>query len=693
MEDAIIGFWKNLDQARRCASGGQNRKAQDLLRGLVGLLSHMDKERVDKYTILLKDFCEVFDLELAPSPQEAAQREPSQPPALNLDYHVQEVKPGISLVTCSRNRTENLLQALTGWLACDEISEIIIVDWSSDQSVFEALQQQGIIDPRIKVLRVNDERHWILSHAFNVGFRAASFDKILKVDADIILDSGFFSATTLKENTFVSGDWRLAKEGQEFINGFFFIARQDLMRAGGFSEFITTYGWDDDDLYTRLQNLGLHRQSIDSAFIHHLPHGDELRLEATAKTARTAKHDLTDSTEYKIVANKFLTSLLPVWTNSRVLQPFLIRPQSPGLFILSRQGSQPHLVPTHILADAQHYAGLHLLSWKLEYERVLELGRDQLEAVLHASSLSEIEPKDIDRHLHGPVPAPMISQVRPKLFVDVQHGLGNRLRAMASAAMIADRDGRELVIIWQPDHHCDCRLADLFNYQGAVIEESFIAAAQSQDMSVYNYMEAEEGAGKEALIGLNAGRDIYARTAYALNSPLTDWDTENAFLKRLEPASEVLDLLLGDMRVTNALGVHVRMEGARGSDHNSYDRPQNWTPEGHEQLHYWRAKSHYDRFTKRIDALIKQGGGDSLFLAADTPETYAIFAERYGDRLTFLKREVFDRSTQQIQYGLADVLMLKDCEKLLGSSWSSFTELALRLSDRFEKIEMSGTDF
>jgi len=692
VKKAIIGFWKNLDLARGCASRGNDREAQEILRDLSGLLTQLDKTREARYTATLEDFCKVFDLEFAPCSQEKGPTEQSLRPGQDLEYHVHEVKPGISLVTCSRNRTENLLHALSSWLACEEISEIIIVDWSSDVPVFGVLEHQGLLDPRVKVLRVNDERHWVLSHAFNVGFRAASHEKILKVDADIVLDRGFFTATTLRGNTFISGDWRLAREGQEFINGFLFIARADLMKANGFNEFITTYGWDDDDLYGRLQELGFHRQCVDSEHIHHLPHGDELRVGTNGKAAKNAKQELIDSTEFKIVANKFLTRLMPVWTSNRVLQPFSIWPEKPGLFTLVRLGDQPYRVSDHVRADAEYYAGLHLLSWKLECDRVFGLDREQLEAVLKARSLSEITAEHIERQLHGAFPAPRVSRARPKLFVDVQHGLGNRLRAIGSAAMVADRDGRELVVVWQPDHHCDCRLPDLFNYQGAVIEESFIKTAQSQNLSIYNYMEAEDGSEKDALIGLNRGRDIYARTAYALNSPLTDWDAENTFLKRLNPTPEVLDLLCGVQR-KNALGVHVRMEGARGSDHNSYDRPENWTPEGHEQLHYWRAASHHLHFTKRIDALIRERAADNLFLAADTPETYAIFAERYGDRLTCLERNVFDRSKLQVQYALADVLMLKDCQKLLGSSWSSFTELALRLSDRFERIEMSGTDF
>ena len=82
-----------------------------------------------------------------------------------------------------------------------------------------------------------------------------------------------------------------------------------------------------------------------------------------------------------------------------------------------------------------------------------------------------------------------------------------------------------------------------------------------------------------------------------------------------------------------------------------------------------------------------------LFVATDLQETYDIFEKYYGDRLVYLKRNVFDRSKEQIIYALADVLLLSKCKKLLGSTWSSFSEAAMRLSNTYSEIEMSGKDF
>ena len=71
----------------------------------------------------------------------------------------------------------------------------------------------------------------------------------------------------------------------------------------------------------------------------------------------------------------------------------------------------------------------------------------------------------------------------------------------------------------------------------------------------------------------------------------------------------------------------------------------------------------------------------------------SVFQQNFGARLTFLKRSTFDRSKDQLQYALADAILLSQCNRLIGSTWSSFSELAQRLSKGYSSIDMSGVDF
>ena len=58
--------------------------------------------------------------------------------------------------------------------------------------VDESLKQAGFEDARMHVVRVIGEPRWMLSPAYNLGFRMAQYNEIIKVDADIQLRRNFF---------------------------------------------------------------------------------------------------------------------------------------------------------------------------------------------------------------------------------------------------------------------------------------------------------------------------------------------------------------------------------------------------------------------------------------------------------------------------------------------------------------------
>lgn len=704
---------------------------------------------------------------------------------------------GISLVTCAMNRSENLVRALPSWLAHDEISEVVIIDWSSDQPVAQALAAAGLADRRIRIIRVEGEPRWILSYAFNLGFRLARFDTILKADADITLSGDFFRRNPLAPGVMIAGNWREATPDQPHVNGFFYLERGALAKVGGFNEHITTYGWDDEDLYTRLAVAGIRRVNVAAGTIYHLPHSDDDRTgeadhdaRAFPAAVRPASETLARGVQFLIRRNRILAASMPDWDDRALLVPFVIQGGDPAGPLVRRGTYVPSLVPDNVLDAANEHTCRELLSWRLGRE-VLALSGSGLAAVL-ARPEAEIGPVDValakvwpDGVRRGPgcylvidaaaaitpeqaaalprlaeravalglapvlrqerreaplleglpvlaardlarpeamadtealisgevlrgrdlvldlasadlgrlvSPAPVVIRPRGRFFIDAQHGLGNRLRAIASAAVIAEAEGSELVILWQPDDHCECRFGDLFDYSGAVIEGRFMDDARARGWQVLNYMSAEPGAVKDAPVQLGQGRDIYARSAFVLKSPVSTWAAENAVLRALTPVAAVRDLV-ASVRAPSDIAVHVRMQGGAAHEHLPYERADNWLPEDHAAIAHWRARSHFAHFLRRIDALLDAGTARTLFLAADLPETYAVFQDQFGDRLACLPRSRYDRSAEQLQFGLADALLLGQAPRLLGSTWSSFSELAMRLAPREQVVEMSGTDF
>jgi GT2 family glycosyltransferase len=600
-----------------------------------------------------------------------------------------EGRPGVSIVTCSMNRTENLLRSLSSWLAQDQVSEVVIVDWSSDEPVRGALRSNGIFDQRIKIIRVNGINRWILSYAFNTGFRVASFDSILKLDADIVLQSDFFQRNAVPTSDyFIAGNWRHVPKKQAHVNGFFFSPRAALASVGGFNEFITTYGWDDDDIYARFQASGFQRRDVAAGTIHHLPHSDAERIGDHAGSMLSARDEILASPRFMIQRNRLLAERMPTWTNQMELFPLQIDARQADGVTLSPAGETSNIVADDLFETVTEEMLRELMVWDYGPE-VQQVPKPAFDRVMSFPLSQLSKTAFIQAVVNQPHPQPCIAPSRRRLFIDAQHGLGNRLRAIGSAAAIADASDCELVIVWQPDDHCDCRFSDLFAYDGAVIDQSLFKDSAAFD--VHNYMPIEGGQ-KDAPIRTSGTKDIYVRSAFVLNSPHSDWQRENRFIQTLR-AVDAVQALVNSVRSPNDISAHVRMEGGTKDEHLPYEGTSNWTPADHELIDHWRMKSHFRHFIERIDTLIAAGRAESIFLAADQPATYAAFTNRYGKRLAYLQRNVYDRSSDQLRYALADAILLSRSQLLLGSTWSSFSELALRLAAVGIRHEMSGKDF
>jgi len=55
------------------------------------------------------------------------------------------------------------------------------------------------------------------------------------------------------------------------------------------------------------------------------------------------------------------------------------------------------------------------------------------------------------------------------VIVNVKNGLGNRLRAFASAASVAASLGRPVMVVWVSDLHCNCSLRNLLQLPREIV--------------------------------------------------------------------------------------------------------------------------------------------------------------------------------------------------------------------------------
>lgn len=294
-----------------------------------------------------------------------------------LNPFTDNINEGISLFTAVKNRKEIFEEALKTWVKHKQIDEIIIVDWSSDKSLLPIINKYQ--NGKILLARVEDQEKWVLSHAFNLAARLTTKDKILKIDADVKVLPGFFKKHTLQPGKFFTGSWEKARnENETHLNGNTFLYREDFFRVNGYNEFFKTYGWDDTDLFSRLEAIGLERLCFDFDTLHHIRHKGRMAFQSPSKKLR----NLTDEewSRINIFINRFVARNLENWSSKNTMLEFKIEVVNDHTFMCKQAGDDINTIPSELIRQSE------IIAIK---ERLNELGLDLPDEVAGKTSSEE----------------------------------------------------------------------------------------------------------------------------------------------------------------------------------------------------------------------------------------------------------------------------------------------------------------
>ena len=178
-----------------------------------------------------------------------------------------------SIIMVCRDKKETQLKAVEG--ACNaSAGEVVVVDWSSKPSDAVDAWTHCPNGGQLQVIRVENETTWELGRAYNLALTFATRRNVLKIDCDSALTPDFISAhpDPATSKRFYAGNWKVARDENEIhLNGIVYASREHWLRVGGYDERITSYGWDDDDLYARLEKHA-RRRDINFDKVSHMPH-------------------------------------------------------------------------------------------------------------------------------------------------------------------------------------------------------------------------------------------------------------------------------------------------------------------------------------------------------------------------------------------------------------------------------------
>lgn len=280
------------------------------------------------------------------------------------------------------------------------------------------------------------------------------------------------------------------------------------------------------------------------------------------------------------------------------------------------------------------------------------------------------------------------------LIINAVYGLGNRLRAIASAYSICKKKNMKLIINWIPDNHCNCNINDLIVNidQYAIIYSNPIDTNSLADFRYYNYLETEDEGKKDEYIDDSIYK-LYVKSNCILNNK-NSFIYFNDFLQSLEWNENINKLINNFPKIHNYIGLHIRMGGGKQFQHTSADKDNNWTKGETELMFKYREISHIDNFINQINNILHKNPQQKFFIATDMKSNYEKLINIYGkNRITFLQRNSFDRSKEENFYGVADIILLSRCQHFYGSYWSSFSELVTYFQTRDVKNNTFSNDF
>ena len=202
--------------------------------------------------------------------------------------------PRLSFFTVCMGRLHHLKQTLLqnlAWNADHPSLEHVLLDYSCPDDLGNWVQTElgdHLASGRVTYYRYDHAQFFSFSHSRNMAARLCRADVICNVDADNFTGPGYarYIDEQMKDKDLLVGC--------DFADGVFTpivddhgwtgrmaVRRQAFLDAGGYDEDMVAWGYEDMDLYNRLQHRGLRCASIDRRFLNCLQHDNEERIAFT----------------------------------------------------------------------------------------------------------------------------------------------------------------------------------------------------------------------------------------------------------------------------------------------------------------------------------------------------------------------------------------------------------------------------
>ena len=263
--------------------------------------------------------------------------------------------------------------------------------------------------------------------------------------------------------------------------------------------------------------------------------------------------------------------------------------------------------------------------------------------------------------------------MRMSIVVRANGGLGNRMRVLAACLALCQKLGREIEVLWINNYELNCDYENLFlPLEGIVVTNmnyipkwNKIGLKLRANSIKKTYEDFDIQLADKEIVELYAiqsdllKRIKNAKTVYI--DTCEHFYGDHSFLSLLLPTPHVLQEVyrrMEEMNTDNYYGVHIR----RGD--NEMSKLQSPTME----------------FIEKLTKLEKNHTNLYFYLSTDDKGEARILQKMMGEKLYWFAAGQNRAKPRDIASALVDLLMLSKSKRILGSYWSSFSEIAAQYS-------------
>lgn len=248
------------------------------------------------------------------------------------------------------------------------------------------------------------------------------------------------------------------------------------------------------------------------------------------------------------------------------------------------------------------------------------------------------------------------------IIIQPSGGLCNRIRSINSAATLARKKGVPLKVLWLNAPELNCPFESLF--QPTDEFELINIYSLKSPKKLFLQLSAKQRLNNEDILNNKTGVTLNGEFYESLPDSvyIFTWEqfypTEDYHLFRPTPEIQAKIDAVTDTFASHMIGVHIR-------------RTDNVSAIG---------KSGTDAFIRAMEEEIALDPEVKFFLATDEREEEAILREHFGARIISNEQRVLARdSIEGMHDAMIDLYALAATDKILGSFWSSFTDVAAQM--------------